>query len=327
MQDITMPLDHEGIAFLKFAQRVARRLTPSIVGSHVTRFKVVSVEDGRTGGWFCQLLELRDDPEISFEIWFDRYLDPSSSPALSCWVHGRAQTIKHVSERARHAAGWGTATVFKAGNRIHSGRALRTPPLPVVVAAPMLDRWRKEYGDYFGRFLWDTFDEPLGERAADLAVACVAQLVDLATEGDVPSEGDIPDANSAMPDDDTLAAIRRRRGQARFRQILLEHFNERCAVSGTGVVSLLEAAHIRPHANGGSYSVDNGLLLRADLHTLFDLGMLRIEVQDAEVVVALPPEVRREKAYLGLHGSKVTAPITRGQREALLERWRMQMTR
>ncbi len=69
--------------------------------------------------------------------------------------------------------------------------------------------------------------------------------------------------------------------------------------------------------------MDNGLLLRADLHTLFDLGMLTLEVQGAEIVVALPPDVRRESPYQGLHGRKVTAPITRGQRLALLERNRL----
>lgn len=325
MRDTMEFLADEGTAraFQQFARRVAHRLEPSIVGSHVARVEVVNVEDGRTGGWFCPLLELRDDPETSVELWFDRYLDPEGAPALSCWVHGRAQTIKQVSERARHAAGWGAAVVFKAGSRLPSGRALRTPPLPIVVAAPMLDHWRTEQGDYFGRFLCDTFDDPLGDSAVDVAVACIAQLADLATQGDPPSGGDDPDHNAASLDVPTWAAIKQRRGQTRFRNILLAHFKERCVISGTGIVSLLEAAHIRPHARGGSSTVDNGLLLRADLHTLFDLGMLTLEVQGAEIVVALPPDVRCESPYQGLHGRKVTAPITRGQRLALLERNRL----
>lgn len=74
-----------------------------------------------------------------------------------------------------------------------------------------------------------------------------------------------------------LAAIKIRRGQPEFRERLLEAWNRRCAVTGCRVIGILEAAHITPHAQEVDYRTSNGLLLRADIHTLFDLGMLSID--------------------------------------------------
>lgn len=78
-------------------------------------------------------------------------------------------------------------------------------------------------------------------------------------------------------DDKRLREVAIRRGQTEFRQALLAAYDRRCAVTGSGVVNLLEAAHIIPHAEGRNYSVTNGLLLRADIHTLFDLHLLSID--------------------------------------------------
>lgn len=74
-----------------------------------------------------------------------------------------------------------------------------------------------------------------------------------------------------------LRAIRTRRGQPRFRQLLLDAYDGRCALTGTDAPAALEAAHIRQHSDGGSYETSNGILLRADLHTLFDLGLLGVD--------------------------------------------------
>ncbi|MGY1805021.1 HNH endonuclease [Blastococcus sp. SYSU D00922] len=67
-----------------------------------------------------------------------------------------------------------------------------------------------------------------------------------------------------------------RRGQRAFRQGLLEAFDRTCCVSGSQVEATLEAAHIRPFRDFGSHAPGNGLLLRADLHTLFDLRLLTV---------------------------------------------------
>jgi len=86
--------------------------------------------------------------------------------------------------------------------------------------------------------------------------------------------------DSSIPDDTDekyLRPIRKRRGAPRFRRALLRIYDQQCAITGDGPVDVLEAAHIEPHAVRGRNSLDNGLLLRADIHTLFDLGLLKIE--------------------------------------------------
>ena len=68
-----------------------------------------------------------------------------------------------------------------------------------------------------------------------------------------------------------------RRGQAGFRAALLEAYGGRCAVTGFDAVPALEGAHLRPYRGPESNHVTNGLLLRADIHTLFDLGLLAFD--------------------------------------------------
>lgn len=72
-------------------------------------------------------------------------------------------------------------------------------------------------------------------------------------------------------------AIKARQGQADFRARLLAAYGRKCCVSGCQVEALLEAAHIRPHAEEPNYDTRNGLLLRADLHTLYDLHLLGVD--------------------------------------------------
>ena len=73
-----------------------------------------------------------------------------------------------------------------------------------------------------------------------------------------------------------------RRGQGRFRSGLLAAYDERCAVTGTVVTEILEAAHISPYKGDHTNHLANGILLRADIHTLFDLHLLTITHTDDE---------------------------------------------
>jgi predicted restriction endonuclease len=82
--------------------------------------------------------------------------------------------------------------------------------------------------------------------------------------------------NTELCDEITLRAIKTRRGQPAFRQALLTEYKGTCCITGCKIEAVLEAAHITPHGDETNYSVFNGLLLRADVHTLFDLGLLRI---------------------------------------------------
>lgn len=81
-------------------------------------------------------------------------------------------------------------------------------------------------------------------------------------------------------------AIALRRGQSTFRNSLLDAYRRRCAITGWAVVEVLEAAHISPYRGQHTNRVQNGLLLRSDLHTLFDLHLLTVSGDDLRVQVA-----------------------------------------
>ena len=70
-----------------------------------------------------------------------------------------------------------------------------------------------------------------------------------------------------------------RPGQQRFRHDLLEYI-KKCPITGVDLPNVLQAAHIKPHAYGGPESIDNGFPLRADIHCLFDAGLLNIKPTD-----------------------------------------------
>ncbi len=71
--------------------------------------------------------------------------------------------------------------------------------------------------------------------------------------------------------------IRRERlGQGTFRVLITDTYQRRCAVTREKALPVLQAAHIRPVTYGGAHRIDNGLLLRSDIHTLFDCGYVTI---------------------------------------------------
>lgn len=128
------------------------------------------------------------------------------------------------------------------------------------------------------------------------------------------------------PDDDPARlaqfARRVRRGQARFRQNLLELYGRRCAISGWGPESVLEAAHIRLHAHTGLNQSENGILLRSDLHSLFDDGLLKIDPSTFTVV--LHPSLANTP-YWSLNGAPLRPRLNGSEpsREYLRQRWSM----
>jgi len=74
-----------------------------------------------------------------------------------------------------------------------------------------------------------------------------------------------------------LTSVVRRRGQSKFRAGLLRAYGGKCAITGCVVEAILEAAHVTPYLGPDTNALSNGILLRADLHTLWDLGLIAIE--------------------------------------------------
>lgn len=74
----------------------------------------------------------------------------------------------------------------------------------------------------------------------------------------------------------TPTILQRRLGQGAFRFAVTDGYGRRCAISGERTLPILDAAHVRPYAEGGGHEVSNGLLLRTDIHRLFDLGYVTV---------------------------------------------------
>jgi len=104
-------------------------------------------------------------------------------------------------------------------------------------------------------------------------------------------------------------AVRPRLGQGSFRVVVTDAYERRCAVTGERVLPVLEAAHVRPYASGGAHSIENGLLLRSDVHTLFDRGYLTITHDHrVEVSTRIRDEFHNGREYYALHGREVRSP-------------------
>ena len=94
-----------------------------------------------------------------------------------------------------------------------------------------------------------------------------------------------------------LVEITSRPNQAKFRKALLANFNGKCLITGEIVNDVLIACHVHEVKDGGSDHSDNGVLLRADLHILFDKNKLRIS-QDGDIIFS--PDIAEGSTYLGL---------------------------
>lgn len=114
----------------------------------------------------------------------------------------------------------------------------------------------------------------------------------------------------AIPEDEAagrtrvLRQVTQRQGQPAFRRALRVAYSDRCCVTGAGDVAVLEAAHIRQYDGAATNRVSNGLLLRSDIHTLFDLHLLSVAT-DLTVLVS---STLSDPIYRGLHGAFVEVP-------------------
>jgi putative restriction endonuclease len=104
-------------------------------------------------------------------------------------------------------------------------------------------------------------------------------------------------------------AVLPRLGQGAFRVIVTDVYRRQCALTNSHVLHVLDAAHIRPYADGGSHIPTNGLLLRQDVHTLFDRGYLTVAPDyRVEVSRRLKDEFDNGKEYYALQGKTILLP-------------------
>ncbi len=107
----------------------------------------------------------------------------------------------------------------------------------------------------------------------------------------------------------TERLVRQRLGQGAFRFAVVDTYARRCAVTGERTLPILDAAHIQPVEKGGEHRLDNGLLLRSDVHRLFDLGYVTVDQQGQfRVSARLRGEWQNGKIYYDMDRIQVRMP-------------------
>ncbi len=147
-----------------------------------------------------------------------------------------------------------------------------------------------------GRGLWERV---LGERAL------VSHTI---AERQEPPEG---------PFYGTPSLVKQRLGQGAFRVLVMDTYERRCAVTREKVLPTLQAAHIRPVSAGGGHRVSNGVLLRADVHALFDRGYVTVSPDlTFRASRRLRDDFDNGDYYLQLAGTKIWLPPDEHDRPA-----------
>jgi hypothetical protein len=162
--------------------------------------------------------------------------------------------------------------------------------------------------------IWEIYSSPTSgnrfgvsiRRISDPVEEAISAAEEEAEQTDAFDPTGIIDARQRVAGD-----IVRRRGQPKFRKALMATYGSACAITGCTLPAVLEAAHIYPYKGVHTNALSNGLLLRADIHTLFDLHLITIDSETMEIRVS--PELVGT-AYESLKGTKLRPPKDRSHR-------------
>lgn len=116
-----------------------------------------------------------------------------------------------------------------------------------------------------------------------------------------------------------LRQIKSRRGQQVFRTALRQRYGDRCMISGCTIIDIVEASHIKSYQGDDDNHPENGLLLRADLHTLFDLHLIGLEPGTLRILVA---QEARRNGYDLFDGQTLQYTGEGPSPEAVVFRWK-----
>lgn len=150
---------------------------------------------------------------------------------------------------------------------------------------------------------WDRFLAALTGRAAPRLLTRISA----ASESSIAAEGH------------SIVLTRARRGQSHFRGTLIERYGASCAVVGAAPLATLEAAHLYSYAEYAVHHNHGGLLLRRDVHRLFDRGDLAIDPD--RLTIDIDTELEPFENYARLHGQDIRVDVNSNQRSWLEKHW------
>lgn len=229
-------------------------------------------------GWHVFVGRLRTESRPSFSLWLDTYLGKDDSLHLGCWYSTSPRLIGAL--QAELARVWQVHQVPVYDHQHRAQEHLRADVGRAEVTrigAPLIDRWYGRNETYAGLYV---FPAPLlaqhVDQVLDKTIGAFRQLSDAVRV----VRGEQSAVSGASVDwpavrERVLREVLVRSAQSRLRRDALAH-HVTCVVTGERHPIVLEAAHIKAVKDYGADSIDNILLLRADLHTLFDAGLLTI---------------------------------------------------
>jgi len=211
---------------------------------------------------------------------------------------------------------WGVAqnaAILQVDDFIWVHFALPYSSISAVGRVAHTPRWNGNWDRYAVKIRWD----------ADLTNRLIKNPIPLAAHGQVPYKsvtaanartsrildewlkGKISASFEKQQEDVRFrtSEVVQRLGQNQFRAELMRAYNNSCAVTGCSVDEVLQAAHIRPVRTQGNHAVTNGLLLRADIHNLFDRGLLTITNR---YIVEVHSSLLDFADYKGLHKKRLS---------------------
>jgi putative restriction endonuclease len=149
-------------------------------------------------------------------------------------------------------------------------------------------------------------------RTYDLGISPGRELWDqvslfLQREVEDPFQSAVAQAEERMYGDPALMTPRL--GQGAFRVMVTDFYERHCAVTGEKSLPVLEAAHIRPVAEKGTHRIGNGLLIRSDIHRLFDRGYVTV-TPDYRFRVShrLKADFDNGEVYYRMNGGEIWIP-------------------
>ncbi len=100
--------------------------------------------------------------------------------------------------------------------------------------------------------------------------------------------------------------VKSRLGQGSFRILVTETYHRQCAITSEKTLPVLDAAHIKPYSDEGPHMIQNGILLRTDIHSLFDKGYMTVDTEHHVLVSnRLHEDFGNGKIYYAYHGKKL----------------------
>ncbi len=153
---------------------------------------------------------------------------------------------------------------------------------------------------------------PVGRDLWNRVMLARAMTPRAVSEGRVEVEG--PMFGEAQP-----GTVRLKQGA--FRVMVTDAYHRRSAISGEKALLVLQAAHIVPVADGGLHQMDNGILLRSDVHTLFDRGHITVTPEHRVLVAsrALKDDFDNGEPYVPFHGTTIRLPDRESERPSRLQ--------